>query len=140
MVLEFIYRKNSAGFICKSFDSLFGKDYVYENELEFDSGADIVGDRFINSDNTIEYSLQGECLEPNKIPIPKKSNYEIFYSLEREFQKISNKTSSFTEIDSFKAISFNFFTISSFEHNLSFPHSFFSFISFISFNSYSSIA
>lgn len=49
--------------------------------------------QFIYSDNTIEYSLQGECLEPNKIPIPKKSNYEIFYSLEREFQKISNKTS-----------------------------------------------
>ncbi len=49
--------------------------------------------QFIYSDNTIEYSLQGECLEPNKIPIPKKSNYEIFYSLEREFQKISDKTS-----------------------------------------------
>ena len=32
--LEFIYRKNSTGFICKSFDSLFGKDYVYENGLE----------------------------------------------------------------------------------------------------------
>ena len=28
---------------------------VYENELEFDSGSDIVGDRFVNSDNTVEY-------------------------------------------------------------------------------------
>ncbi len=28
---------------------------VYENELEFDSGSDIVGNRFVNSDNTVEY-------------------------------------------------------------------------------------
>ena len=28
---------------------------VFENELEFTNGAGIIGDRFINSDNTIEY-------------------------------------------------------------------------------------
>jgi len=48
----------------------------------------------------IDYSLNGECLEKEKIPLPKENPFDIFYDLESKYTAIS-KTSNKTDIEIF---------------------------------------
>ena len=69
---------------------------VFENEHEFARGSDIIGERFINSDNTIEYCgswgkiqfNKDECLKSisstvnHFIQLPEKK--EIYFGCDQE--------------------------------------------------------
>lgn len=57
--LEFIYRKNSTGFICKSFESLFGNENIYEKELEIELIKKIKNKFSINNQFYFPMSMGG---------------------------------------------------------------------------------
>ena len=55
---------------------------VYENELEFDSGSDIVGDHFVNSDNTVEYCGSWGKIQFNKNECLKSISSTVNYFIQ----------------------------------------------------------